>query len=270
MEGKKVSDIFLERYLLGELPKIKTREIESLLEKSPDLRMRLEELEKSNIEILNEYPVDYISSEIKKRYNRSIVEKPGTKKSKKKIFLKHNKILYPSFGLLTAGLIFLFLFNFNHNIVVNKGIIEKTRIKGMKSGLYVFRKNNDKIEKIKNNSIVKANDLLQLAYVSVENLYGVIFSIDGRGIVTLHYPERVDLSTRLKLNKKMVLPSAYELDDAPDFERFFFVTSRFELNVEKILRSAEILASNIVRAATDDLKLEDNIKQISLTVLKEE
>ena len=162
------------------------------------------------------------------------------------------------------------LFNFNHKSVIDNGIIEKTRIKGMKSGLHIFRKNNLKIEKIKNNSIVKANDLLQLAYVSVENPYGVIFSIDGRGIVTLHFPERVDESTRLKLNKKMVLPSSYELDDAPDFERFFFVTSSSELNVEKILRSAEALASNIVSAATDDLELDDNIKQISLTVLKEE
>ena len=70
-----------------------------------------------------------------------------------------------------------------------------TRIKGTekidvsKPHILVHRKVNDTVELLESGDEAKAGDLLQIAYVSAGADYGVILSIDGRGVVTLHYPE---------------------------------------------------------------------------------
>jgi len=87
---------------------------------------------------------------------------------------------------------------------------------------------------LKNGARAKAGDLLQLAYIPAGKTYGVIFSIDGSGIVTLHHPESKGNSSILKQEKKNLLPSSYELDNAPDFERFFFITTMEEIEVQSI------------------------------------
>jgi hypothetical protein len=61
----------------------------------------------------------------------------------------------------------------------------------------------------------------------------LIASIDGAGVVTLHYPANADapaLATALA-QKPTSLPQAYVLDDAPQFERFFFITSEDPIEV---------------------------------------
>jgi hypothetical protein len=72
----------------------------------------------------------------------------------------------------------------------------------------------------------------------------VILSVDGRGVVTLHYPESEDKDPILDQYKKTFLSTSYELDDAPDFERFFFITSKSEIDVQAILNSAKVLAKH--------------------------
>jgi len=55
--------------------------------------------------------------------------------------------------------------------------------------------------------------------------FGIIASIDARGRVTLHLPESPGPAVALDRDGERALPHAYELDDSPGFERFFFVTS---------------------------------------------
>ena len=55
--------------------------------------------------------------------------------------------------------------------------------------------------------------------------FGVLLSIDGAGHVTLHLPESAARRRRADAQGEIRLPSAYELDDAPAFERFLLVTS---------------------------------------------
>jgi hypothetical protein len=86
---------------------------------------------------------------------------------------------------------------------------------------------------------------IQLAYTvgkGTTDRYGVIFSIDGRGSVTLHYPYAPEQSTKLVLGKPVPLDEAYTLDDAPEYELFFFVVADTSLNAETVLRTAESLA----------------------------
>ena len=113
-----------------------------------------------------------------------------------------------------------------------------------KTQIIIYRKKGDEAEVLKDGELAKAGDLLQIAYVPAGKTYGIIISIDGNGVVTLHYPENINSSTILKQEKTVLLSSAYELDDAPEFERFFFITALAEINVQEILKQAKALAGS--------------------------
>jgi hypothetical protein len=127
----------------------------------------------------------------------------------------------------------------------------------------------DRIELLKNGAKAKSGDLLQLAYAVPETAFGVILSIDGSGVVTLHFPEEKSGSTALEKMKKTPLPHAYELDNAPEFERFFFITSETELNASEILEKAALLAKNPFRARTGNIESK-GMNQFSILIKKGE
>ena len=106
---------------------------------------------------------------------------------------------------------------------------------------------------LKSNSAVLLGDraplcegnTIQLAYTvesRAADRYGVIFSIDGRGSVTLHYPYTPGQSTKLTTGKPVPIDEAYTLDDAPEYELFFFVVAGTPLDAETVLGTAESLA----------------------------
>jgi hypothetical protein len=72
----------------------------------------------------------------------------------------------------------------------------------------------------------------------------VIFSVDGRSAVTLHYPYRPGQSTQLVSGRRTFLSEAYTLDDAPDFEVFIMVVSAEPLDAQTVLRTARALGEN--------------------------
>ncbi len=53
----------------------------------------------------------------------------------------------------------------------------------------------------------------------------MIFSVDGNGTVTVHYPYSGNESANLVMNEKTSLKSSFILDTAPKYEKFYFVTS---------------------------------------------
>jgi hypothetical protein len=113
-------------------------------------------------------------------------------------------------------------------------------------------------------------DVLQLAYDKApDRLYGVLLSIDGAGRVTLHLPEEgTPASATLTSLREMPLPSAYELDDAPDFERFMLITSTRPFAVDVALGAARALASQGSSARTLPLPLDPSYGQTSVLLLK--
>lgn len=115
---------------------------------------------------------------------------------------------------------------------------EVTRAKGA-ARLTVFRQAGDHAERLDEDAVVRAGDTLQIRYSAGGKLYGVIASVDGAGVVTLHYPASADapaLATALA-QKPTSLPQAYVLDDAPEFEHFFFITSRDPIEVAPTLEA---------------------------------
>ncbi len=92
--------------------------------------------------------------------------------------------------------------------------------------LHVYRHGAAGDERLRDGARATRGDLLQLAYASKTGGYGVLLSIDGARKVTLHLPEAdAGKAAQLRDGRVVQVPSAYQLDDAPDFERFFFVTA---------------------------------------------
>ena len=96
----------------------------------------------------------------------------------------------------------------------------------------------------------------------------MILYIDGNGNVTLHFPDKENNPTSLDQDKKILLHNAIELDNAPGFERFFFITSSVEINAAEILKKAAILANNPDRVKKDNIDLPENVNQYSIIIIK--
>lgn len=266
MKYDQISDILLERYLLKELPEKRIRAIRKEIEQNPEIRQRLKKLEISNNEIMGRYNSELVASEITRRYNAEKKEISRTDKNRQ---LKRYAL--PAFALATAAVVLIIFIpglNNIYNTMTMKGTTEITRIKGIKSGLFIYRKTNNHAEILHDGSKANENDLLQIAYLSTEDTHGIILSIDGRGTVTLHYPENSRASTALATNKKTLLASAYQLDDAPEFERFYMITSKKDINIGKILHAAKALAMK--NTTEGDIVTDNSLKQISITIRKGE
>jgi len=150
------------------------------------------------------------------------------------------------------------------------------RLKGAESRLVLHRQiegPNDQAERLREGQAVSEGDVLQVSYLAAGASHGVIVSIDGRGITTLHYPppQEPPTSTRLEQGAAIPLSSAYELDDAPSFERFFFVTSEGStpLNAEVVTRAAESLAASPSAARNAPLALPPELSQRAFLLEKE-
>lgn len=125
-------------------------------------------------------------------------------------------------------------------------------------------------ERLADGAHAARGDVLQLAYdKSPDGLYGTLLSIDGAGRVTQHLPEEGARSaTPLVAVREIPLPSAYELDDAPDFERFILVTSHEPFAIEVALDAARAVARQGRAAEHVQLTLAPNYRQTSVVVHK--
>jgi hypothetical protein len=248
---KHYADRVLERYLLNELPGHQMKEITRALETDELLQKRLDELKHSNQEILNRYPAGTMVPQILDRVRMETAREQAAAPGKRSHWSRRLFIASP---VLAAALLLILLLS-----PFTSDLPEDTRIKGQPGEpvLLVFRNTDGKIEQLRDGSMARAGDLLQLKYKVPEKTYAVIVSIDGSGTVTLHFPENRRGSTRTPANREVSLPSAYELDDAPRFERFFLLTSNEPLNVGAVIRAAEDLASVPGSARTGTIHLKN-------------
>ena len=144
------------------------------------------------------------------------------------------------------------------------------RMKGLNTNLYIYLKRGEDVVRLKNGQSVKANDLIQVAYSAAKQLYGMIVSIDGRGNVTVHHPADGLLSARLNVGREVRLTKSFQLDDAPRYERFFFIVSENVFIKERILNKVKEMVKNPIHAQKGKLQLGNTFKQISILLVKGE
>jgi hypothetical protein len=147
---------------------------------------------------------------------------------------------------------------------------EVTRVKGS-ARLLAFRQSGEHAVRLEEDALVHAGDLVQLRYNAGGRGYGVIASIDGAGVVTLHYPlgDGAPPEATALVPKTTALPHAYQLDDAPSFERFFFITADAPIDVQQSLASLRAHAARS-DSATAPLELPPRLHQSSLRLRKPE
>jgi hypothetical protein len=112
--------------------------------------------------------------------------------------------------------------------------------------LFVHRKRGEESAPLSRGEVVGAGDLLQVSYSAASWRYGVIVSIDGRGMVTLHgSPDgETALAAPDAQQQRVALDHAYELDDAPGFEIFVMVASMRPLELSAVMEAAREAAGD--------------------------
>jgi len=268
MSEKKVSNINLERFLIGELPYHEMEEIRKMAETDNTLKKRIIEIQKSNSDLFKKYNSTDIARQIEIRYKNSIIQKSNNKKDKvKQLFSQKSMYLFPLAASVALMMIFVspaLLTQAEHQNYAQENTL---RFKGERSKLYIYIQRKDSIELLSADSVVYAGDRLQVAFFS-DAKYGMIFSIDGSGSVTLHYPREEQIFSEIPANNKIKLPYSYELDAAPGFEKFFFLTSEKEIHVAKILKKAYQFAKDPELVFKDNITTDESIFQTTVRLIK--
>jgi hypothetical protein len=268
-----IPDFLLERYSLGELSPAECDRIRSSLENNADLQARLAEIEASNAEILERHPVREVSAEIRQRAQKRKIE--NAQKSFRPWGLIEKIRQFPSMmipALVTTAaalLIFVHIRPAPFSSMINGfDSLDTTRSKGIRPHLAAYLVRNGKAERLSEGALVHAADTVQLRYVSAGKQYGVVVSIDGAGGVTLHLPEKENEVVKLAAQGETALPSAFVLDEAPGYERFFLIVSDRPFLLKPVLEAARSLASRS-NARDRLLELPASLEQFSLTLQKE-
>lgn len=236
----KISDFKLERYLLGDLPE---GEMQALREREACdeiFAARVREMREQGERFLAENPFSAIEDKLENAERSEILPN----RSFNTLWLKVAAALVIALGVFSAVVL-------NRNVATYEGsgtsmevaladTDDGTRIKGMSASLEVWKKTGDSAVQMVNLGDAFEGDEIQLRYRVPQKCFGMLFSMDGNGTITMHIGEG-DKAIELEPGKMTTLPFAYKLDNAPKFEKFFLLTSEkaFEIDgndIDKSLR----------------------------------
>lgn len=219
-----IPELLLEEILLGEKDE---RDYYDKYGKA-ELQSALASLRKSNEEILAMYPLDEASDD----FSRKAIE---AKNSKFPRLAKNNSIWrFSAAAALICALA-------GPLLIKNISPVQDTmneRVKGNGVNhhqIRLYRQSGNDASILKNGDSASENDLIQITYIPGEYNYGVIFSVDGNGNITRHFPEDSWSAAKLeKTGEEVPLPFSYSLDNAPDYECFVFVASKKSFDLSKV------------------------------------
>jgi len=263
-EEERVSDLSLEQYRLGELPAAAAEELAGRIDREPALAARLESLAASDAEILAAHPPGEAAAAIRRRLE---AERHGEARRVRRL----RPVRFSTFALPAAAAVLLSL----TLVLVRERLVDGSgvRAKGIATALSAWRKTGGGAERLADGAVARAGDVVQLSYLAAGARYGVIVSIDGRGVVTFHLPEGWEggsaRSPALDGSGEVTLASAYELDDAPSFERFFLVYGEEPFAVSDAAGPARRLAARPDEARRGRMNLPRALRQVSLLLVKE-
>ena len=239
--NRRVPDWLLERFAHNDLPAEEATRVRALLALDPEGATRLEQLRASDQQILTTLPPAQVAAEVHRRLHLATVAERTAQAS------GPMRRLVPLMALGAAGMIALVVGlrpsapGHRTQTTMSGGVddtLEITREKGLRPQLIVYRKKGDgRADRLTSGALVRARDVLQVAYVAAGHRHGVIVSVDARGTVTPHLPERAGPAAPLGPRGEIALPHAYELDDSPGFERFLFVTSHSPFSTADVVES---------------------------------
>jgi hypothetical protein len=243
----------IERYLLGELQASEAEGVARELARDEAAAGRARELLESNRRILGEHPPRVAAAVIRQRLDAAA---PAPSGRRRPLALA----LATSAVVLVAGSV---LFQ------APEPPVGPNRIKGLRPGLLVYRHTPSGDEALADRASARSGDLVQVAYQAAGRAFGAIVSLDGRGAITVHHPPEGRAAARLVSGSPVRLTNAYRLDDAPRWERFYFVTSDHSFDVDLVVAAARRLGGHGA-APKVPLALPAGLDQSEFTLMKEE
>jgi hypothetical protein len=259
-----IPQLTLERYRLGELPPDRMQEIAYRAAIDPDVRARLGALAQSDAVLAEALEAGSVAARVAGRR--------GPEKAASRPFWQS-----PAWLSLAAAAALVVAIGVPA-ITTTSGPTPPTagdaagsgpdRVKGDAASLLVYRRAGSASEALRDGDSARAGDLVRVAYRAASPRYGVIVSLDGRGVVTRHLPVVGDAAVRLQPGELTPLANAYELDDAPRWEQFFLITSETPFEVERVLDAARTAATTAGRDAPAALPLASSFEQSSFLLRK--
>jgi hypothetical protein len=276
---REISDLTLEQYALGELAPEKESRVRAALESDAALRARLEALRESDRQILAAYPAEQMAAAIRARLEagRGLRRRDADRARQfpRQRAARRAPPLALALPIAAAALLFISFFTVRERVLpqLATSMTEATRLKGVRPHLTVYRKTAGGAEELASGQPARQRDVLQISYTAADARYGVIVSLDGRGTLTWHLPPGAagapGAAPALTRQGEVVLSSAYELDDAPGFERFFLVYSAASFDARVVEQAVRKLASRSAGAESAALALPPSLKQYSVVLKKQ-
>lgn len=254
-----IPDWKLEKYLTGDLPAEEMHEIREMEATDEIFAGRVKMLREDNAAILKRLPFEKLSEKIATMPGRSNAGAGNT------VRVNFKLVKLAAAAALVLAVVTVALFSQRSLSEQNTQLVEVAmadvsgddglRIKGMDARMEVWKKTGDSAVQIENLGDAREGDEIQLRYAVAEKCFGLLFSMDGNGTITMHMGHG-NRAVELEPGKMTTLPFAYKLDNAPKFEKFFFLTSKdeFELNAGDIDASLK----------------QEGVKAVSLTLRKTE
>lgn len=209
----------LERYVLRELPAERLAQLDERCASDPELAQQVAALRASNAEVLRAQPPELVAAQITRRQQA---------RGQRRRLALH---LLATAGVAAALVV--------ASVREDDG---GERTKGAaRPALELWLSEARGPRLLRDGEEVSAGATVQLGYRAAGARYGVIGSIDGRGGATLHFPSGADGATALAAPPTL-LDHAYQLDDAPRFERFFLVLAATPLAPKLIMAQLVDLA----------------------------
>ena len=260
-----IPDWKLERYLTGDLPESDMREIREMEAADEIFANRVKMLREDGKAILRKLPYDRLAERLDslpsrdtygngKPVNFGIVKLAAAAAlvlAVMMVALFSQRSLSEQGGTVLAN-------NADGAQVMEVAMVDQNdglRIKGLSARMEVWKKTGDSAVQMENLGEAREGDEIQLRYAVAEKCFGLLFSMDGNGTITMHMGEG-NKAVGLEPGKMTTLPFAYKLDNAPKFEKFFFLTSKSEFELD---------AGNI-----DASLKQEGVKTVSLTLRKTE
>lgn len=262
-----VPDLILEQYRLHELGPAEAQRLERMLGADEALRRRLEAFQSSDEEIRRLYPAAWFAERVRTR------QAADRRRFRGPSWHGAARWAVPAALTVITTVLVATIPSRSESPAVSGAITVDTggvpdRIKGLRPALSVYRRTAEGTESLADGDVARTGDLLRIGYLAAGRSYGVILSIDGRGAVTLHLPATGGRAAALGRTGTVLLDRAYELDDAPRWERFYFITSTTPFDVASIIDTARRAAAGD-RPLPAALSLTRGLEQVTLTLQKD-
>ena len=252
-------DLILERYRLGELAEDEAAALDCRLQDDDELRTRLAALDRSDLEVRERYPPQILAAGVRMRLeSRSAA---ATRTAGVRFGWRWKTVAALAVAVTLVVVV--------GPLLVGPGNDATDRVKGLEPTLVLYRKTTTGSERVEDGAVTHAGDQIRIGYRAAGHSWGVVVTIDGRGVVTRHLPREGSRSARLSPGPEELLDFAYELDDAPRWERFYFVAGSAPFDVGPVVEAARRVSVAGEAGPPPLLPLQMDVRQSSVLLIKQ-